>query len=229
MRVLGGWDSQQLETKGMSGPSLHLFNPFIPPPLTAPTMPLDLPIATQLCSGGNKEANAIAGVPDLVMRRQQGYALHRITVMLEIKNPWQVTPAGIDQVIRATQSITYRCIISNLLDNNDNRDVPAREVASSRLALEQLYGYMVRNGKTYGVLATVKGWCFFTEKMEVYYISHQCSATFKVDKEFHTAWPMRDTITPKVSPLCKPYIICLLWQRQQTTYPRLRLAAVPAK
>ena len=123
-------------------------------------MPLDLPMATQLCSGGNKEANAIAGVPDLVMRRQHGYALHRITVMLEIKNPWQVTPAGIDQVIRATQSITYRCIISNLLDNNDNRDVPAREVASSRLALEQLYGYMVRNGKTYGVLATVKGWCF---------------------------------------------------------------------
>jgi hypothetical protein len=30
----------------------------------------------------------------------------------------------------------------------------------ARLALEQLYGYMVRNGKALGILTTVNGWCF---------------------------------------------------------------------
>src|SRR5579859_3371613 len=28
------------------------------------------------------------------------------------------------------------------------------------LAVEQIYGYMVRNGKVYGILSTMKGWCF---------------------------------------------------------------------
>lgn len=30
----------------------------------------------------------------------------------------------------------------------------------ARLALEQLYGYMVRNGKGLGILTTMNGWCF---------------------------------------------------------------------
>ena len=30
----------------------------------------------------------------------------------------------------------------------------------ARLALERLYGYMVRNGKALGILTTMKGWCF---------------------------------------------------------------------
>src|SRR5579859_3678042 len=30
-----------------------------------------------------------------------------------------------------------------------------------RLAVEQLYGYMVRNGIVYGILTTFKGWSFF--------------------------------------------------------------------
>jgi len=29
-----------------------------------------------------------------------------------------------------------------------------------RLAVEQLYGYLVHNGKTLGILTTMKGWCF---------------------------------------------------------------------
>jgi hypothetical protein len=29
-----------------------------------------------------------------------------------------------------------------------------------RLAVEQLYGYMVRNSKTLGILTTLRGWCF---------------------------------------------------------------------
>src|SRR5947207_11729345 len=38
--------------------------------------------------------------------------------------------------------------------------VPLAGNYPARLAVEQLYGYMVRNGKTYGVLTTMKGWCF---------------------------------------------------------------------
>src|ERR1700743_2526322 len=51
-------------------------------------------------------------------------------------------------------SISHR-ILSNLLDQ-----VPLSGRYPARLALEQLYGYMVRNGKEYGVLTTLKGWCF---------------------------------------------------------------------
>jgi len=104
------------------------------------------------------EANALAGLPDLVMRSQHGYAPHRITVMVEAKNPWQVTPGRIDQVI---QSIAYLCVISDFLDA-----VPLTGLYPARLALEQLYGYMVRNGKTYGVLTTMKGWCFLRRENE---------------------------------------------------------------
>ena len=38
--------------------------------------------------------------------------------------------------------------------------VPLNGNYPARLAVEQLYGYMVRNGKTYGILTTMKGWCF---------------------------------------------------------------------
>ena len=42
------------------------------------------------------EANALAGCPDLVMRSEYGRVPYRVTVMVEAKNPWQVTPAGLD-------------------------------------------------------------------------------------------------------------------------------------
>jgi hypothetical protein len=38
--------------------------------------------------------------------------------------------------------------------------VPLSGSYPARLALEQLYGSMVRNGKAYGILTTMKGWCF---------------------------------------------------------------------
>ena len=68
------------------------------------------------------------------------------------RNPWQVTPALIDQVM---QSIARRCVLSNLLDQ-----VPLSGRYPARLALEQLYGYMVRNGKVYGVLTTFERMVF---------------------------------------------------------------------
>jgi hypothetical protein len=104
------------------------------------------------------EANTQAGVPDFVMITEYGNPPRRVTAMVEVKNPWQVTPALIDQVI---QSIACRCVRSNLLDQ-----VPLSGRYPARLALEQLYGYMVRNGKVYGVLTTLKGWCFVRRENE---------------------------------------------------------------
>ena len=98
------------------------------------------------------EANAQAGIPDFVMTTEYGYPPHRVTAMVEVKNPWQVMPALIDQVI---QSITNQRFLSDLLDL-----VPLSARYHTRLALEQLYGYMVHNGKVYGVLTGLKGWCF---------------------------------------------------------------------
>ena len=33
-------------------------------------------------------------------------------------------------------------------------------IHAGRLAVEQLYGYMVRNAKSFGILTTLRGWCF---------------------------------------------------------------------
>jgi hypothetical protein len=59
------------------------------------------------------------------------------------------------------QGISCHCILTNLLDQ-----VPLSGRYPARLALEQLYGYMVRNGKEYGVLTTLKGWCFVRRENE---------------------------------------------------------------
>jgi hypothetical protein len=45
------------------------------------------------------EANRLAGIPDFVMASEYGNPQRRITVLSEVKNPWQVTPALIDIVI----------------------------------------------------------------------------------------------------------------------------------
>jgi hypothetical protein len=50
---------------------------------------------------GADEGNNIAGVPDFVMASEQGNPPRRITVMVEVKNPWQVTPALVDAVINS--------------------------------------------------------------------------------------------------------------------------------
>ena len=50
------------------------------------------------------EANLLAGIPDFVMTTEFGPPPRRVTAMLEVKNPWQVTSALIDEVI---QGITH--------------------------------------------------------------------------------------------------------------------------
>ena len=98
------------------------------------------------------EANTLAGIPDFVMATEYGFAPRRITAILEVKNPWQVTPALIDAVINSTIPPPF---CTDIVDQ-----VPLTGNYPARLAIEQLYGYMVRNGKTYGILTTMKGWCF---------------------------------------------------------------------
>jgi hypothetical protein len=48
------------------------------------------------------EANNLAGIPDFVMATEYGIPSRRLTAILEVKNPWQVTPARIDAVINST-------------------------------------------------------------------------------------------------------------------------------
>ena len=45
------------------------------------------------------EGNQVAGVPDYVMATEYGNPPRRLTALLEVKNPWKVTPALIDAVI----------------------------------------------------------------------------------------------------------------------------------
>jgi hypothetical protein len=98
------------------------------------------------------EANALAGIPDFVMAAEYG-SPRRITAILEVKNPWQVTPRLVDEVIQSVHnSIRF---LTFWIDQ-----VPLTGRYPARLALEQLYGYMVRNGKSHGILTTMKGWCF---------------------------------------------------------------------
>jgi len=48
------------------------------------------------------EGNNVAGVPDFIMATEYGHLARRITLLVEVKNPWQVTPPLIDAVISST-------------------------------------------------------------------------------------------------------------------------------
>jgi hypothetical protein len=76
----------------------------------------------------------------------------RVTLVGEIKNPWLVTPQQIDAVIDGLSLLFIGLLISGT--------APVRGLHPGRLAVEQLYGYMTRNAKTYGILTTLRGWCF---------------------------------------------------------------------
>ena len=42
------------------------------------------------------EANRLAGIPDFVMATEYGHNPRRVTAVVEVKNPWQITPHLID-------------------------------------------------------------------------------------------------------------------------------------
>jgi hypothetical protein len=57
--------------------------------------------------GTGIEGNGVAGIPDFVMATEILYFPRRITAMIEVKNPWLVTPALIDNVINGTIPYSY--------------------------------------------------------------------------------------------------------------------------
>ena len=93
---------------------------------------------------------SLEGVPDFALRSRGGDKL--VTAVVEVKNPWVVTPRQIDQVIDGTHSFVSLLIASGV--------APVSGLHVGRLAVEQLYGYMIRNSKVYGILTTWRGWCF---------------------------------------------------------------------
>lgn len=49
---------------------------------------------------------------------------------------------------------------------------PVQGLHPGRLAIEQLYGYMTRNAKAFGILTTLRGWCFaFRRDGGVFYLT----------------------------------------------------------
>jgi len=70
--------------------------------------------------------------------------------LIEVKNPWLITSQGINEVLNGlalSSAILITC------------SAPVEGEYAGHLAVEQLYGYMVHNGKTLGTLTTMKGWC----------------------------------------------------------------------
>ena len=109
-------------------------------------MPTDAHSAFYPCGLGASSWN-LAGVPDFVM-----HYINRVTALIEVKNPWLVTPQRINEVLNGLTPHTSAMLTTGT--------APIEGEHAGRLAVEQLYGYMVRNGKTLGILTTMKGWCF---------------------------------------------------------------------
>jgi len=52
-------------------------------------------------------------------------------------------------------------MVLSICHHTDRLDTaPIEGIQHGRLAVEQLFGYLVRNEKTIGILTTMKGWCF---------------------------------------------------------------------
>jgi hypothetical protein len=53
------------------------------------------------------EAREMAGIPDFVMVDESAYYPLRVTVMVEVKNPWLVTPQDLDLLILSTAPVSF--------------------------------------------------------------------------------------------------------------------------
>jgi hypothetical protein len=69
----------------------------------------------------------------------------RTTTLFEINSPWSVTPILVERILARA-------------------NIASHEAAPAHVAIEQLYGYMVRNAIQYGILTTMKGWCFLRRR-----------------------------------------------------------------
>ena len=72
--------------------------------------------------------------------------------IIEVKTFWKVTCQLINEVIDSNLGSPIFILILGT--------APLEGYHSGRLAIEQTYGYMVRNGRKYGILTTVNGFAF---------------------------------------------------------------------
>ena len=103
------------------------------------------------------------GTPDFVFSRMQNNpyfaAWDPYTILGDVKCPWLVKPVRIDQVLHTIDPLGFRLnLMSSLMMQSPPPPLPYGH--AGRLAVEQIFGYMVRNGCPYGIISTYKGWCF---------------------------------------------------------------------
>jgi len=122
-------------------------------------MPSDAHSAMAHINPGGHTNLTVDGCPDFVFSKTRNNphfeAWDPYTILGEVKCPWLVTPARIDQVLHTInpQGFPFH-VIANSVTVNPILGDPAQ------LAVEQIFGYMVRNACLYGIISTFKGWCF---------------------------------------------------------------------
>jgi hypothetical protein len=92
---------------------------------------------------------ATIGSPDYMFVEQVNN-FRALYAVMELKTFWKVTPQGLMDVLNGT-SIHFLVDIGT---------APVKDYHSGRLAMEQIYGYMVHNAKRFGILTTVNWWVF---------------------------------------------------------------------
>jgi hypothetical protein len=96
----------------------------------------------------------LAGTPDFIMVSEDV----RASAVILVKTSWQLTPQQVNALLDvAADPGTTR---SSMLIDLANPQISDEQFQYARLAVEQIYGYMVRNAKRVGILTTMKGWSF---------------------------------------------------------------------
>jgi hypothetical protein len=90
------------------------------------------------------------GNPDYLFVEPQNAGFRALYAVMELKTFWKVTPQGLMEVLNGT--CIHFCV--------DIGTAPVKDHHSGRLAMEQIYVYMVHNAKRFGILTTVNWWIF---------------------------------------------------------------------
>jgi hypothetical protein len=92
---------------------------------------------------------ATIGNPDYLFVEQPN-TFGALYAVMELKTFWKVTPQRIMEVLNGTSR--YFLV--------DIGTAPIKDYHSGRLAMEQIYGYMIHNAKRFGILTTANWWVF---------------------------------------------------------------------
>ena len=94
------------------------------------------------------------GWPDYLFVEPEGSAIRGFYAVMELKTFWKVTRDKIAEVLNGNSPL-LSSIAADIWGT-----APVSTSHTGRLAIEQIYGYMVHNAKRYGILTTVNGWVF---------------------------------------------------------------------